>query len=179
MATQLPRAPEDCGVVIYKVRQHRRRPKKQHRADAGAADAADAADDGADEDRVEVTKFERVRKAAVHAYLAFFQEYHKYFIEGLTARDGAVLVPPMNDIVDLAKVEQLPVNERGQLEGVPVRFVDDEVIDDDAGDCKPAADDGDDGDDHCCGGGSGGAETDSDSDGDADSDDEAQESTGR
>ena len=104
MAEQLPRTSEESGIVVYRIRKRVRR----------GSDVGGAADSDEEEDRhCEVSKLERVRRCAVLDYLTFFNKHHKYFNEGIMAKDGSYLVRPIE--ISGARINALP--EDGVLTG--------------------------------------------------------------
>ena len=115
MTRQLPCAANDCGVVVYRVRY-----KKKRTRDGGTT-----TDDGSDAE--EVSKLEKVRRETVRDYLNFFSEHHKYFQRGLIAKDGETLLPPIEVCDEL--IDALPDN--GRPDGLVIKYIDDEVVDDD------------------------------------------------
>ena len=60
-------------------------------------------------------------------YLNFFSEHHKYFQRGLIAKDGGTLLPPIEVCDEL--IDALPDN--GRPDGLVIKYIDDEVVDDD------------------------------------------------
>ena len=106
VSKQLPRAPKDCGIIIYRT------PSGSNKDKASEA---------------RHTRLERVRREAIDKHLRFFATHHKVYREGIrnpsssSGADDEYLVPPFRypEDIDFAVLNKLPKN--GVPEGLVIR----------------------------------------------------------